>query len=145
MTGLTLILGIHIHPNLRLILIIDTYALPDKIPVTHPECFRQNTDYQSMKRITLSLSLLLITAMCSCTGSDTWKMSAEIENAIVKTSFPADTFNIVDFGAVADDTSFLNTEAIKAAILKCHDEGGGVVLVPPRRLDDRAGNPAEQC
>lgn len=84
-----------------------------------------------MKRITLPLGLLLITAMCSCTGSDTWKMASDIENAIVKTSFPADTFNIADFGAVADDTSFLNTEAIKAAIIRCHDAGGGVVLVPP--------------
>jgi polygalacturonase len=83
-----------------------------------------------MKRIILPLSLLLVTAMCSCTGSDRWKMAADIENAIVKTSFPADTFNIVDFGAVADDTSFLNTEAIEAAIIKCNGEGGGVVLVP---------------
>jgi polygalacturonase len=82
-----------------------------------------------MKRIILPLSLLLVTAMCSCTGSDRWKMAADIENAIVLTSFPADTFNIVDFGAVADDTSFLNTGAIEAAIIKCNGEGGGVVFV----------------
>ena len=83
-----------------------------------------------MRRIILPLSLLLVIAMCSCTGSDRWKLAAEIENAIVKTSFPADTFNIADFGAVAGDTSFLNTEAIEAAIIKCSNEGGGVVLVP---------------
>ena len=83
-----------------------------------------------MKKNILSLFVLLITAtLVSCT-SDNWKMAAEIENAIVKTSFPADTFNITDFGAVAGDTSFLNTGAIEAAIIKCSNEGGGVVLIP---------------
>ncbi len=73
-----------------------------------------------MKKYILSLFVLLITASLAHAGGDKWKMAAEIERAIVKTSFPADTFNIIDFGAVADDTSFLNTEAIEAAILKCH-------------------------
>lgn len=45
------------------------------------------------------------------------------------TSFKADTFNIVDFGAVANNHS-LATEAINAAIKKCSESGGGVVLVP---------------
>lgn len=57
-------------------------------------------------------------------------MAAEIEKLILTTSFPADTFNIVEFGAVADDSSFLNTGAIDAAIKKCNADGGGVVLVP---------------
>ncbi|HWR74475.1 MAG TPA: glycoside hydrolase family 28 protein [Bacteroidales bacterium] len=83
-----------------------------------------------MKRIILPLCFLLVIALCSCTGSDRWKMAADIENAIIKTSFPADTFSIVDFGAVSGDTSFLNTEAIEAAIIKCNNEGGGVVLIP---------------
>lgn len=74
--------------------------------------------------------IFLVTALPSCKGSDRWKMAAEIEQSIVRTSFPADTFNITDFGAVADDTSFLNTEAIEAAIQKCNANGGGVVYVP---------------
>ena len=69
--------------------------------------------------------------LCSCNNQ--WKMTAEIERSITLTSFPADTFRITDFGAVADDTSFLNTEAINAAILRCHASGGGVVLVPAGR------------
>jgi polygalacturonase len=83
-----------------------------------------------MKKYILSLFILLIIAPLSYAGRDNWKMAAEIERAIIKTSFPADTFNIIDFGAVAGDASFLNTQAIASAILKCHDKGGGVVLVP---------------
>ncbi len=83
-----------------------------------------------MTRFILSLFFLLATAPLSRAGSDNWKMTAEIERAIVKTSFPADTLNIIDFGAVAGDASFLNTQAITAAILQCHNKGGGVVLVP---------------
>jgi len=74
--------------------------------------------------------IFLVTALLSCTGGDRWKMAEEIEQSILRTSFPADTFDITDFGAVADDTSFLNTAAIEAAIQKCNAEGGGVVLVP---------------
>lgn len=83
-----------------------------------------------MKRYILPILSLGAAALLSCSGTDNWKMAAEIESAIIRTSFPTDTFDIIDFGAVANDTSFLNTEAFAAAILKCHDEGGGVVLVP---------------
>jgi len=84
-----------------------------------------------MIRLLPYLLIFLVTALPSCMGSDRWKMAAEIEKSILATSFPADTFNIVEFGAVADDTSFLNTGAISAAIQKCHSSGGGVVHVPP--------------
>lgn len=83
-----------------------------------------------MIRLLPYLFIFLVAALPSCTGSDRWKMAAEIEQSILKVSFPADTFNITDFGAVADDTSFLNTKAIEAAIQKCHSNGGGVVYVP---------------
>ena len=43
--------------------------------------------------------------------------------------FKADTFNIVSFGAVADGLT-LNTASINNAIIKCSEQGGGVVLVP---------------
>lgn len=45
-------------------------------------------------------------------------------------SFKADTFNIVDFGAVPNDHSLV-TDAINTAIKKCSEAGGGVVLIPP--------------
>jgi len=39
------------------------------------------------------------------------------------------TFNISDYGAVADGTTY-NTAAIQAALNDCRDKGGGTVLVP---------------
>jgi hypothetical protein len=50
-------------------------------------------------------------------------MAAEIEQAIKLTSFPRDTLIINDFGAVAGDTSYLNTRAINSAIVRCLDSG----------------------
>jgi len=43
--------------------------------------------------------------------------------------FPANTFNITDFGAVSDGKTD-NSEAIKKAIAACVDAGGGKVIVP---------------
>ena len=43
--------------------------------------------------------------------------------------FKADTFNIVQFGSVADGLT-LNTNAINKAIATCSAKGGGVVLIP---------------
>jgi len=43
--------------------------------------------------------------------------------------FPDKTFNIVNFGAVADGET-LNTEAIKKAIDSCSNSGGGKVVIP---------------
>jgi len=83
-----------------------------------------------MMRLLPYLFVFLVTVLPSCTGSDRWEMAAEIEQSILRTSFPADTFNITDFGAVVDDTSFLNTAAIEAAIQRCNSDGGGVVYVP---------------
>ena len=43
-------------------------------------------------------------------------------------------FNVVDFGAIADDNK-LDTEPIQAAINACEQEGGGQVVVPPGTYD----------
>ncbi|HCM60156.1 MAG TPA: glycoside hydrolase [Bacteroidales bacterium] len=83
-----------------------------------------------MTRILPSFIIFLVTVLPSCAEGDKWKMAAEIEHSITLTSFPPDTFNISDFGAVANDTSILNTKAIEAAIMSCHSRGGGVVYVP---------------
>ncbi len=97
-----------------------------------------------MKKYILSLFVLLITASLAHAGGDNWKLAAEIERAIVKTSFPADTFNIIDFGAVADDHSFLNTKAIEAAILRCHEFRRRGCTGAFRRLDYRPCDIAKQ-
>jgi polygalacturonase len=83
-----------------------------------------------MTRILPFLIIFLVTFLPSCTYGDRWKMATEIEKSILHTSFPADTFNILKFGAVAGDTSYLNTAAIEAAILSCNSSGGGVVYIP---------------
>lgn len=47
---------------------------------------------------------------------------------IEKVSFRTDTFNIIDYGAKPGIT--LSTKAIDLAISKCHEAGGGTVLIP---------------
>lgn len=56
--------------------------------------------------------------------------SKRIEQQIKRTSFPGRVYNIVDFGAKADDPTFACHEAINLAIITCNQEGGGIVLVP---------------
>ncbi|WP_113653562.1 glycoside hydrolase family 28 protein [Pedobacter namyangjuensis] len=48
---------------------------------------------------------------------------------VAKTSFKADTINILKYGAVSDGIT-LNSKAINDAIVACNKKGGGVVLVP---------------
>ena len=47
---------------------------------------------------------------------------------IIIPQFKTDTFNVVDFGAIADGVT-VNTTAINSAIKACSDNGGGVVLL----------------
>lgn len=56
--------------------------------------------------------------------------AAQIEKNIKQTSFPDRSFSILDFGAKAGDSCFLNHEAINNAILECSLNGGGIVLIP---------------
>ena len=49
---------------------------------------------------------------------------------IAGTSFKKDSFNIQQYGAVADGYT-LNTKSINEAIDACNKKGGGVVVVPP--------------
>ena len=80
-----------------------------------------------MTRNIIVLSVCLFFFLAGCVADDRWKLATEIEQSIALTSFPADTFNIADFGAVADDSAILNTDAIEAAIMTCYSGGGGVV------------------
>lgn len=58
-----------------------------------------------------------------------WDLAAQIVRNIKAPQFPARTFTITDFGAKAGGT-INNSSAIKAAIAKCHESGGGKVVVP---------------
>lgn len=74
-----------------------------------------------MKRL-----LFLITFFLSVTAILAQKINLPV---IQKTLFRKDTFNIKNFGAVADGLT-LNTKIITAAIDAASKKGGGVVLVP---------------
>jgi len=81
----------------------------------------------------LSITVIL-TISCSkkttaIAENDPWKtMELTIKN-LPKTKFQDKTYNIKDFGAVADGKT-LNTLAFQKAIKECTANGGGQVLVP---------------
>src|SRR3954447_14659041 len=81
-----------------------------------------------MRRVSfLSISILLgisCFAQQQKMGSVTFS-----ENAIGRTAFNKDTFNIISYGAKADGMT-LNTKSINAAIDDCNKKGGGVVVIP---------------
>lgn len=84
-----------------------------------------------MKKITLLFSFLFITCtIFAQTMEEAFLKAEEIVRNIKRTSFPNQTFNIIDFGAVANTPEKLNHEAINLAILTCNQAGGGTVIIP---------------
>lgn len=63
------------------------------------------------------------------TEADPWKRMESIIKSIPETHFSDKTYNITDFGAVADAKTS-NTLAFEKAIKACASNGGGKVLVP---------------
>jgi polygalacturonase len=62
----------------------------------------------------------------------TWETAAAILDSIIPPVFPNRTYSIRDFGAMADGLSDC-TEAINTAITACHNDSGGMVIVPEGR------------
>ncbi|WP_417006740.1 glycoside hydrolase family 28 protein [Bacteroides thetaiotaomicron] len=58
-----------------------------------------------------------------------WNGSEKIIQSIEETRFPAEFYNIIDFGA-KEGLHTLSTEAINLAIITCNQNGGGTVIVP---------------
>ncbi|HKJ33642.1 MAG TPA: glycoside hydrolase family 28 protein, partial [Balneolales bacterium] len=58
-----------------------------------------------------------------------WADLTSIKKNIVPPTFPDKDFSIIDFGAKADGKTD-SLPAMKKAIAKCHQEGGGRVVVP---------------
>ncbi|MBP4136999.1 glycoside hydrolase family 28 protein [Flavobacterium geliluteum] len=80
----------------------------------------------------LSISVLLFACGKQVSGTNAeiaWSKIKMVVKSMPQTSFLDKTYNINDFGAVADGLT-LNTAAFEKAIKACAANGGGVVLVP---------------
>lgn len=80
------------------------------------------------------MALILMLASCKASAQDfnsddAWERAETIISNITVPNFPDRTFNVTEFGAVADGTTD-NTEAFRKAIETCNSQGGGKVLVP---------------
>lgn len=88
----------------------------------------------ALKSVVFLSITVILTISCSKKNTpeaetDPWKtMELTIKN-LPKTNFQDKTYNINDFGAVADGKT-LNTAAFEKAIQTCTENGGGKVLVP---------------
>jgi polygalacturonase len=58
------------------------------------------------------------------------KLYPQILKQIVAPTFKEVTYNITEYGAVADNPGFLNNKVINSTIDLCSSNGGGVVLIP---------------
>ncbi len=87
---------------------------------------------KSLTSILAAASLLLAMSACSPKSEMdlAWQEAAKIEKSMTKTSFPNVDYSILDYGAKAGDSLFLNHDAINRAILECSLDGGGRVVVP---------------
>lgn len=82
--------------------------------------------------IAVAASLVILSCgkqVSAVSVSDPWKTKELIVRSIPQTRFSDKSYNIADFGAIADGTT-LNTLAFKKAIETCSKNGGGKVLVP---------------
>jgi polygalacturonase len=93
--------------------------------------------YKLNKYIMYCLILFIYLGLLSCVNSAVsdeikqgWSVADNILDDLKSPVFPDKYYIITDFGAVGDSITDC-TGAFKAAILKCHDEGGGKVIVPP--------------
>lgn len=84
-----------------------------------------------MKKIVVTLFALSILTSFIAAHAQTANKPYSFANLpkVAKTSFKADTLNILKFGAVSDGLT-LNTKSINDAIVACNKKGGGVVLIP---------------
>jgi polygalacturonase len=89
----------------------------------------------SFKRNTLSIMVAaLFFVSCGAKkdtiiSNDPWLAMQKVIETVKLPSFKNKTYNVSDFGAVADGI-FDNTLSFKKAIQTCSENGGGIVLVP---------------
>lgn len=83
----------------------------------------------NMKKIVPTIFTLLLLASPFLANAQKQPYSFSNLPVVAKTSFKADTLNVIKFGAKNDGVT-LNTKSINDAIIACNKKGGGVVLVP---------------
>ncbi|TDW48026.1 polygalacturonase [Flavobacterium sp. 270] len=88
----------------------------------------------AFKSVVVFTTIVLLSFSCgkqvtAVSESDPWKKMDLVIKSIPETHFLDKTYNINDFGAVADGKT-LNTTAFEKAIKECAANGGGKVLVP---------------
>lgn len=91
----------------------------------------KNQISEIMKRFLTCLFCFAL--LCELSAQDVknaWKEAARIEKSLEHTKFPKIDFNIVLYGAVANDSTKLNHDFINNAILDCSLNGGGRVVIP---------------
>ncbi len=77
------------------------------------------------------MALLFISSAVSAqTMKEAFKQADAIVKAIDVPEFRQQKYNIIAFGAVADDATLLNHTAINEAIQAAYDASGGIVVVP---------------
>lgn len=79
--------------------------------------------------IMVGLTISCSKKLTAVSESDPWKIMESTIKSLPQTKFQDKTYNINDFGAVADGKT-LNTAAFAKAIKACSENGGGKVLVP---------------
>jgi polygalacturonase len=87
-----------------------------------------------MSRTPVAAVLALAACLCCCRSGaqipeDPWTQMDDILTRIDPPDFPADTYAITDFGARSGGDSDC-TDAIRLAIERCSQEGGGRVVIP---------------
>ncbi|NLZ73963.1 MAG: glycoside hydrolase family 28 protein, partial [Bacteroidales bacterium] len=88
-----------------------------------------------MKKQSFYLCLLFVISFYACkTAKDpfetAFEQTKEMEQVLNNIKFENQEYNILDFGAVANDENILSHEAINKAIETCNEEGGGKVIIP---------------
>ncbi len=85
-----------------------------------------------MKKITLFLFLTLnVLAAQSQTAAEAWAtLYPLIDKAVVAPTFADRDFNILDYGKRSDKEGHLYTDLINGTIKRCHQAGGGRVIIP---------------
>lgn len=90
-----------------------------------------------MKKTIITLALAIITAGSAVAegiverAQKAWSdVYPQVEARIKAPAFPDKDYNILSFGKKSKKEGFLYTKMINKAIEKCHEEGGGRVVVP---------------